>query len=103
VLSWAFSGRLARQVGSEQLETAGNSEHQCLYKQVVSKAAEPEVAYNGNGLPVGLPSESLLKEGWKWVKLGEVSKRSQYGLTEAASKEQVWTMKLSTMILAEIQ
>jgi hypothetical protein len=41
---------------------------------MLSKAAEPDVAYKTNGLPEGLPSESLLKEGWKWVKLGELTR-----------------------------
>ena len=60
VLAAAFSGRLTGQVGSGQL-AVGKSE--------ISKAAEPKTPYS-NQLP----------EGWKWVKLGEITTKLGDGL-----------------------
>ena len=54
VLSWAFSGRL---VGRSE---TGNGKRQTE----MMKATEPRIEYKSNGLP----------EGWKWVKLGVITK-----------------------------
>ncbi len=53
VLSYAFSGRLLREGQKSKVKS----------QKEILKAAEPEVEYKANELP----------EGWKWVKLEEVT------------------------------
>jgi len=84
VLAAAFSGRLGtNSIGRDKSrlvptdEQTGN-EH-LPYKQGAKIAAEPKITYKDNGLP----------RSWKWVKLGEVSNKIQYGFTESATTEPI--------------
>lgn len=105
VLFAAFSGRLVgvganKQTGNNPLRDrqATDENEYLLYKQGINKAAEPDVPYIVQ-LPTGLPddlsakanatAETLVKLGWKWVKLWEISKKIQYGYTESAIKESI--------------
>jgi|SRR5690606_30539307 len=74
VLAAAFSGRLT---GKDDIFQKQNSK----LKDVIfsGKAAEPQVKYNSQTLP----------DGWKWVKLGDISSKIQYGFTESASSEKI--------------
>jgi len=66
VLAYAFTGNLTQERRTQSAELRMKKENSTLYAH-----------------------HSTLPPGWKWVKLGEVAERIQYGYTESASKEQI--------------
>ena len=74
VLKFAFEGKLTKHERLNGIQEVNS----------ILKAAEPEVSYNSKELP----------EGWKWVKLGELSESITKGLHLVGKDLNIWKMHL---------